>query len=67
MEHWTVQAIRRLKDHHLKQKDVAAVMGVTPEHVSRILNGKKKTRRGEWQIMSAIDKLTAGTRQEVAG
>lgn len=67
MENWTVQALRKLKDNNIKQKDVAELLGVTPEHVSRILNGKKRTRWGEWQIMAAIDKLTAGNRQEVAG
>ena len=67
MEQWTIQALRKIKEHHIRQKDVAAVMGVTPAHVSRLLNGKKRSRYAEIWINAAITTLIEGKNNERPG
>lgn len=59
MKSWIAEAVGKMHIHKLAHKDVAAEIGVSPEYLSMILNGKRDPKSGEHRVMSAIDRLIA--------
>lgn len=54
---WTAEIIGNLHLYRIKQIDLAAHMGVTPEYVSAILNGKREPKGAEQRFRQALDQL----------
>lgn len=44
-----------LHDRRLKQKDVAAFLGMTPEHISRVCCGKANLSKQAWRLLDLYD------------
>lgn len=56
-EKWTGEISAMLHTNRIKQKDLAEEMGVTPEYISMILNGKKKPAKAKAKMVSAIKSI----------
>lgn len=56
---WTAEIIGNLHLYGIKQISLAAHMGVTPEYVSAILNGKREPKGAEQRFRQALDELIA--------
>ncbi|MEG1075007.1 MAG: helix-turn-helix transcriptional regulator [Ruthenibacterium sp.] len=54
---WTAAFFGELKCNHISQKLLAEKIGVTPEYVSIILNGKREPKGAESKFRTALDKL----------
>lgn len=59
MEKWIAVIVGKMHINKISNKDVAEKMGVTPEYISMLLNGKKSTKTAKEDITSAIDSILA--------
>ena len=55
----TGDVIGKLHIHHLKKKQLAERVGVTPEYVSMVLNGHRSPPDAEHRFRAALDALIA--------
>lgn len=54
---WTAEIVGILHANRIKQTELAAHMGVTPEYLSMVLNGKREPAGAEQKIRDALAKL----------
>ena len=57
---WTGQAVAKMHTRQINGEELAAQMGVTPQYLSSVLNGKKKPKGIKERVMKAINELTGG-------
>ena len=56
---WTAEIIGNLHAHRIMQKELAEHMGITPEYLSYVLNGKREPKGAEQRFRQALDELIA--------
>lgn len=56
---WTAEIIGKLHVNQIKQTELASYMGITPEYVCSVLNGKRKPQNAERNFRNALDELIA--------
>lgn len=56
-EMWTAKAVGLMHTHHITGEKLAAEMGIRREYLSAILNGKRKPKNAEANVMAAIKRL----------
>lgn len=56
---WTGEIVGKLHANRIQQVQLAAHMGLTPEYVSMVLNGKRKPQNAEQAFRAALDELIA--------
>ena len=44
-----------IHDRRLKRKDVAAYLGMSPEHISRVCCGKANLSKQAWRLLDLYD------------
>lgn len=54
---WTGQVVGQMHVAGISGKQLAEHMGVTPEYVSMILNGKRAPEGAEQRFKTAVDEL----------
>lgn len=59
MERWIADIVGTMHINKISNKDIAKEMGVTPEYISMLLNGKKSTKTAKEDLTSAIDSILA--------
>lgn len=59
MTNWIATAVGTMHIHGIKNKDIAEHLGYKPEYISMILNEKKKPKKAEAMIMTAIEEIIA--------
>lgn len=59
MEKWIADVVGKMHINKISNKDVAKEMGVTPEYISMLLNGKKTTKTAKQDITTAINSILA--------
>lgn len=57
VEEWTGRIVGLLHTHRIMQADLATEMGVTPQYVSMVLNGKKNANGIQERMESAIQAI----------
>lgn len=57
MDSWIGAAIGAMHLNHISNIDLADKLGVTPEYISMILNGRKTPKAAETKIMTAIKEI----------
>lgn len=57
MEMWTGGVVAKLHTHSISRAELADELGVTPQYVSMLLNGKKTSAGMESRMMAAIDAI----------
>lgn len=56
---WTAEIVGKLHANRIPQIELAAHMGLTPEYVSMVLNGKREPQNAEQVFRGALDELIA--------
>lgn len=56
---WTGDIISKLHIYHIKKKQLAERVGVTPEYLSMVLNGHRSPPDAEQRFRAALDALIA--------
>lgn len=56
-ELWTSEIIAEMHLHRIKQKELAEVLGWTPEYVNMVLNGKRNPSSAYEKMVEAIGKI----------
>ncbi len=56
---WTGEIVGKLHANRIPQNKLAAHMGLTPEYVSMVLNGKREPQNAELVFRAALEKLIA--------
>lgn len=56
-ELWTSEIIAEMHLHRIKQKELAEVLGWTPEYVNMVLNGKRNPSGAYEKMVEAIRKI----------
>lgn len=56
---WTAEIVGILHANRIKQTELAAQMGVTPEYLSMVLNGKREPAGAEQKARDALAELLA--------
>jgi len=54
---WTGDIVKDMHLNGITGRDLAAVLGDTPDWISKILNGKKTPRNAETRLRTALDIL----------
>lgn len=54
---WTGDLIGKMHIRHIRRKDLAKQIGVTPEYVSKVLNGHCSPPDAERRFRTALDEL----------
>jgi transcriptional regulator with XRE-family HTH domain len=57
LENWIATVVGKMHLHKIKQDDLAAYLGISREHLNRILNGKENPANAKANITAALDKL----------
>ena len=57
MEKWTGGVVAKLHMHGITRNELAAELGITPQYVSMLLNGKKTSPGMEPRMMAAIEAI----------
>lgn len=56
---WTGEIVGKLHANRIQQVQLAAHMGLTPEYVSMVLNGKREPQNAEQTFRAALEELIA--------
>lgn len=56
---WAGEIVGKLHEHRIEHRQLAAKLGVTPEYVSMVLNGKKTPKNAEARFRTALEELIA--------
>lgn len=56
---WTAELIGTMHTNRIKQNELAAHMGFTPEYVCKVLNGKRAPKKAEQKFRAALNELIA--------
>ncbi len=59
MENWIARVVGKMHVNNIKQVELAKYIGVSPEYLSTILNGKRKPKKAKERIMQAVDEICA--------
>lgn len=54
---WTAEIVGKLHSNRIPQIELATYMGLTPEYVSMVLNGKREPQNAEQTFRSALEAL----------
>lgn len=54
---WTGDIIGKMHMHHIKKKQLAECIGITPEYLSMVLNGHRSPPDAERKFRMALDTL----------
>lgn len=57
---WAGQLIGDMYDAHVSARQLADYMGLTPEYVSMVLNGKKTPKGAEQRFREALQEMCNG-------
>ena len=57
---WAGQLIGDMYDAHVSARQLADYMGLTPEYVSMVLNGKKTPKGAAQRLRSALQEMCNG-------
>ncbi|MBQ3083966.1 MAG: hypothetical protein IJC46_00750 [Clostridia bacterium] len=57
MEPWIAEAVGKMHIYKIRRRELAAVLEVTPEYLSMILNEKRCPKMGKERVLDAIDQL----------
>jgi len=61
---WAGQLIGDMYDAHVSARQLADYMGLTPEYVSMVLNGKKTPKGAEQRFRAALQEMCNGKEDE---
>ncbi len=64
LEKWTGDAVGKMHVYGIKLREIGEKLGCSPEYVSMILHGKKKSPRARERIESALEGLIKEKEQE---
>lgn len=56
---WTSEIVGKLHAHKATQAQLADFMGVTPEYVSMVLNGKREPKGAEQTFRVAVERMVS--------
>ena len=59
MEFWIGEIVGKMHVNKISNIDVAKAMGVTPEYISMLLNGKKTSKSAKEDLTAALDTILA--------
>ena len=57
---WTAEVVMEMHMHRITKRQLAQKLGVTPEWVGRILNGKNAPSHAEQKFRTALEELIQG-------
>ena len=57
MEKWIAGVVGKMHLHKITQNDLATMLGISREHLNRILNGKECPANAKENITNALNKL----------
>lgn len=58
-EQWTADFIGEMHLNRIKQTELAAALGITPEYVCTILNGNRSPKGAEQKFRKALEQIVA--------
>lgn len=56
-ELWTGDVVGKMHTNKITNMDMADELGVTPEYVSMVLNGKRSPQQAEQKFRAAVDAI----------
>lgn len=60
---WNSEFAGKLRSSNIKQIELAAHLGYSPEYVSAVLNGKRNPKNAESKFKEALEQLLAGKQE----
>lgn len=54
-EQWTAGLVGEMHQHQIKQTELAQELGMTPEYICAVLNGKRHPKNAEQRFKAALD------------
>lgn len=64
MENWIATVVGKMHLHKIKQDDLAAYLGISREHLNRILNGKEHPTNAKANITNALNELIESRKEK---
>ncbi len=63
---WTGEIVGKLHANRIQHAELASQLGLTPEYVSMVLNGKRKPKNAETKFNAALAELIKVKKENAA-